>query len=144
MFLRLNQIIFGGFLYAAQSAILIGLLYAVACLPFYGFSGILFYVGGIALGASFLATLISFFFFMGFRFFRKKGDDSKESWLIPLSAALVINFWLLMASLQEAWSLKAVGFNLIVSIGAVYASRWIYLRVWAKLVVLKSQSRSPV
>lgn len=144
MFLRLNQFIFGGILYAVQSAILIALLYVSACLPFYGFNGILFIVGATALAAAFLSTLISFLFFMGFRFFRKKGDAEKESWLIPLSAAMIVNLWLVMVSLEEAWRWGFVGLNLTVSIGAVLLSRWIYRRVWAKLIVLKSQARSSI
>ena len=138
MFLRLNQIIFGGFLYAVQSAILIGVLYVMGSVLLFGFNGILLIIGFTAVAASFFATLLSYFFFMAFRYFRKKGDSEKESWLIPLSAALIINFWLVMVSLQERWGWGFIVYNIIVSIAGVLVSRKIFRKVWARLVELQT------
>ena len=148
MFLRFNQILFGALLYAAQSGILISILFLVSS----GFLGLIISgdtakidlasaasmimgVGGTIFMVCFLATFLSFSLFMIFRSFKKQGNEKIEAWIVPSAAALMVLSVMLINS-QGDLRWEPVAFLLALSVGAVLVSRRVYLRVWAKLVVL--------
>lgn len=147
--MKMNQYLFGIFVYSAKSAVLISIFYAIYIeLQFFVFQqqaadlDLLIVSSLICLGVVAFCHSIAMSSFMLLRKISGKKNVAKESLLVPVTSALMTNLWLGMNAIGlGSWSPYIT--NFIFSLFAIWISRKIYLSTMNKLDLITTQSRDP-
>lgn len=147
--MKFNQYLHAIFVYATKSAFIIALFYAIYIeLQFFIFQqqpadlDLLIVSSLMCLGVVAFCHTIAMSSFMILRKISGKKNVNKESFLVPVTSALMTNLWLGINAIGlGSWSPYIT--NFIFSLFAIWISRKIYLGTMKKLDLITTQSRNP-